>query len=94
MASPADLVRRANLIRENGSTIHLRLAQVLLSPMLHVVMHSLNRGVNSMKFKFVNLCAVALVVAAANAPAMAEVKEKWSLGGFSHPESVDLDIAH
>ena len=47
-----------------------------------------------MKFKFVNLCAVALVVAAANAPAMAEVKEKWSLGGFSHPESVDLDIAH
>ncbi len=24
----------------------------------------------------------------------AEVKEKWSLTGFSHPESVDLDIAH
>ncbi len=26
--------------------------------------------------------------------ASAEVKEKWSLTGFSHPESVDLDIAH
>jgi hypothetical protein len=26
--------------------------------------------------------------------ASGEVKEKWSLTGFSHPESVDLDIAH
>jgi hypothetical protein len=26
--------------------------------------------------------------------AQAEVKEKWSLSGFSHPESVDLDVAH
>jgi hypothetical protein len=47
-----------------------------------------------MKYKFASLCAVAMMVAAANTPAMADVKEKWSLGGFSHPESVDLDIAH
>ena len=25
---------------------------------------------------------------------LAEVKEKWSLGGFSHPESVELDISN
>ena len=27
-------------------------------------------------------------------PAAADTTEKWSLGGFSHPESVDLDIPH
>jgi hypothetical protein len=47
-----------------------------------------------MEYKFASLCAVAMMVAAANTPTMADVKEKWSLGGFSHPESVDLDIAH
>ena len=35
-----------------------------------------------------------LLLAFAAAPALAETKEMWSLGGFSHPESVDLDIPH
>jgi hypothetical protein len=38
------------------------------------------------------VAAVALWAVAGGASA--EVKEKWSLTGFSHPESVDLDIAH
>jgi hypothetical protein len=47
-----------------------------------------------MKFGFVSLCAFGLLMGAATAPASAETKEKWSLTGFSHPESVDLDIPH
>ena len=39
-------------------------------------------------------CAVACLFGALAVPAAAETKEKWSLGGFSHPESVDLDIPH
>ncbi len=43
------------------------------------------------------LHSAALVLGAAllaASPAAAETKEKWSLTGFSHPESVDLDIPH
>jgi hypothetical protein len=47
-----------------------------------------------MKFGLVSLCAVSLLMGVATAPASAETKEKWSLTGFSHPESVDLDIPH
>jgi hypothetical protein len=47
-----------------------------------------------MKTRFLALCGAALMAAAMAAPAKAELKEKWSLTGFSHPESVDLDIAH
>ncbi len=47
-----------------------------------------------MKIRILALCGAALVAAATAGPAQAELKEKWSLTGFSHPESVDLDIAH
>jgi hypothetical protein len=47
-----------------------------------------------MKSKLVSLCAFVMLAGAASAPSLAETKEKWSLSGFSHPESVDLDIAH
>ncbi len=40
----------------------------------------------------VGFAALALVWGANTA--LSETKEKWSLGGFSHPESVDLDIPH
>ena len=40
----------------------------------------------------VGFAALALVMTAS--PRLAETREKWSLGGFSHPESVDLDIPH
>jgi hypothetical protein len=36
--------------------------------------------------------AAALLAGAPAATANADVKEKWSLSGFAHPESVDLDI--
>ena len=36
----------------------------------------------------------ALAVIAGSCAASAETKEIWSLSGFSHPESVDLDIPH
>ncbi len=39
-------------------------------------------------------CAVGLLLGAGTVSAKAETTEKWSLGGFSHPESVDLDIPH
>jgi hypothetical protein len=47
--------------------------------------------------KFVLACvsAAALVAASAGVAGAHDVaKEKWSLTGFSHPESVDYDIAH
>jgi hypothetical protein len=47
-----------------------------------------------MKFGLVSLCAFGFLMGAATAPALAETKEKWTLTGFSHPESVDLDIPH
>jgi hypothetical protein len=47
-----------------------------------------------MKSKLAGLCAFVMLAGAASAPGLAETKEKWSLSGFSHPESVDLDIAH
>ncbi len=37
---------------------------------------------------------VACALLLATSAAQAEVKEKWSLSGFSHPESVDLDVPH
>lgn len=46
-----------------------------------------------MKFKLAAISAVAMAAVTA-LPANAETTEKWSLAGFSHPESVDLDIAH
>lgn len=47
-----------------------------------------------MKMKILALCGAALIGSLAATLAQAEPKEKWSLTGFSHPESVDLDIAH
>jgi hypothetical protein len=47
-----------------------------------------------MKFNLSALCGAALMAMWVAAPAQAEPKEKWSLTGFSHPESVDLDITH
>ena len=38
--------------------------------------------------------AAALMLGAGASTAQAEVKEMWSLTGFSHPESVDFDLAH
>ena len=37
---------------------------------------------------------IALAVIAGSCAASAETKEMWSLSGFSHPESIDLDIPH
>jgi hypothetical protein len=47
-----------------------------------------------MKSGLVGMCALGFLIGAGALPAMAETAEKWSLGGFSHPESVDLDIPH
>ncbi len=38
--------------------------------------------------------AVAALLVGASASAQAHTKELWMLGGFSHPESVELDIPH
>ncbi len=47
-----------------------------------------------MKVFWAGIGAVALLATPAVTSATAEPKEKWTLTGFSHPESVDLDIAH
>lgn len=47
-----------------------------------------------MKSVWAGVGALALMAALAASPATADPKEKWELKGFSHPESVDLDIAH
>jgi outer membrane protein assembly factor BamB len=47
-----------------------------------------------MKVHLVSLLALAVAAGFLAGPASAEPKEKWSVTGFSHPESVDLDIAH
>ena len=46
------------------------------------------------KFVWSGVCAITCLLGALSLPAAAETKEIWSLGGFSHPESVDLDIPH
>lgn len=47
-----------------------------------------------MKKGLVSLAAGALLATALTGAAFAEPKQKWTLTGFSHPESVDLDIPH
>jgi hypothetical protein len=47
-----------------------------------------------MKLGLTGLCALSLLVGMGSTSASAETKEKWTLTGFSHPESVDLDISH
>ncbi len=42
--------------------------------------------------RFLSGVVFSLIFAAS--AAQADVKEKWSLTGFSHPESVDLDVSH
>ena len=46
-----------------------------------------------MKIGLMGMMAAALMVSVA-APAQAEVKEIWRLGGFAHPESVKYDPVH
>jgi hypothetical protein len=47
-----------------------------------------------MKFGLLKVATAILGLGLFAGAASAEVKEKWSLTGFSHPESVDLDVAH
>ena len=47
-----------------------------------------------MNGKLLGVGFAALVLAWGTSTAFSETREKWSLGGFSHPESVDLDIPH
>jgi sugar lactone lactonase YvrE len=49
-----------------------------------------------MKLGLVGLVAASLLIGVAASPVMAKavVTKKWTLGGFAHPESVDLDLAH
>jgi hypothetical protein len=44
--------------------------------------------------KYLGGFAVAMTIALAGAAYAADPAAKWELKGFSHPESVDLDIAH
>jgi hypothetical protein len=48
----------------------------------------------SMTTRALALLGAAFISAFAAGSVRADPKEKWSLTGFSHPESVDLDIAH
>jgi hypothetical protein len=47
-----------------------------------------------MKFGLVGLVAASLLLGVSVANAHTVVTKKWTLGGFQHPESVDLDLAH
>ena len=48
-----------------------------------------------MRFNTLKLfVAAAAALAGFASAAKAEVKEMWTLGGFSHPESIDFDLAH
>jgi hypothetical protein len=47
-----------------------------------------------MIYKLLASAATAVFVAFGVASAQAHTVEKWMLGGFSHPESVELDISH
>jgi hypothetical protein len=44
--------------------------------------------------KFLTTAAAAAMLFASSNIAQAHVRELWTLGGFSHPESVELDISH
>ena len=43
---------------------------------------------------FVGLLAASLLIGATCAQAHTVATKKWTLGGFAHPESVDLNLAH
>lgn len=47
-----------------------------------------------MKFGIIGFVAASLLMGASMAQAHTVATKKWSLGGFAHPESVDLDLAH
>lgn len=47
-----------------------------------------------MKSVLLKAFAAALMLGSVSSMSQAEVKEMWSLTGFSHPESVDFDLAH
>ena len=47
-----------------------------------------------MKFGVIGLVAAGLLLSASLVQAHAVATKKWTLGGFAHPESVDLDLAH
>ncbi len=47
-----------------------------------------------MKFVGFGLVAASLLLSVSMAQAHTVATKKWTLGGFAHPESVDLDLAH
>ena len=47
-----------------------------------------------MKLGLIGLMAASLMFGIANADAKPVATKKWTLGGFAHPESVKLDLAH
>jgi hypothetical protein len=47
-----------------------------------------------MKIGLVGLVAASLLLSVSGVNAHTVATKKWTLGGFSHPESVDLDLAH
>ena len=47
-----------------------------------------------MKLGLIGLMAASLMFGIANAEAKPVATKKWTLGGFAHPESVKLDLAH
>jgi DNA-binding beta-propeller fold protein YncE len=52
------------------------------------------KGENRMNMNGLRAGVAILLSTFAASASVAEVKEKWSLGGFSHPESVELDISN
>jgi hypothetical protein len=54
------------------------------------------QGVDAMKTCLVGLVAAGLMLGVSIAPAVAKdvVTKNWTLGGFAHPESVQLDVSH
>jgi hypothetical protein len=47
-----------------------------------------------MKFGLVGLVAASLLLSSALAQAHTVATKTWTLGGFAHPESIELDMAH
>lgn len=47
-----------------------------------------------MKFGVIGFVAAGLLLSASLVQAHTVATKKWTLGGFAHPESVDLDLAH
>ena len=47
-----------------------------------------------MKIGLAGLVAASLLLSVASANAHTVATKKWTLGGFNHPESIDLDVAH